>query len=163
MRIEKETLIITDPCYVQGFARPFINESTIYGDWQCMAYKTSREDALKLAKQWDDNYSDFFHEYNFSGLNKEEKEELYAEYKKRKDAWIEKYCWGEFCADSGRVAVYTLTEIKSRSPLFLTWAKKHPWCVTFVPDYSGEVEYVVGDHEDAHIVGANLYTVQSGV
>ena len=163
MMINKETLVITDPCYVKGPARPFINESTIYGDWSCMAYKTSREEAIRLSKEWDEYYNKFFHEYNFTGLSDEKKEECYAEFKKHKDEWIEKYCYGEFCADSGRVAVYTLTEIENNSPEFVEWAKEHPWCVTFVPDYSGSVEYIVGDNKDVHIVGENLYTSQSGV
>ena len=161
--INKETLVITDPLYVKGSAQPLIDEDTIYGDWSCMAYKTSREEAIRLSNEWDAYYNKFFHDYNFTDLSDKEKKKLYADFKKHKKEWIEKYCYGEFCADCGRVAVYTLTEIEKNSPEFVEWAKKHPWCVTFVPDYSGSVDYVVGDEEDANIFGENLSTVQRGL
>ena len=80
----------------------------------------------------------------------------------KKKAFIEANCYGEFCADSGQVAVFdyaTLSETDKE------WIKEHDWCACIVPDYTGEFEYViegVGDNRSAHIVGDGFYTTQSG-
>ena len=47
MKVEGITLVITDPCYIRNSdnATKYIDESTIYGDWSCMCYKGSKEEA----------------------------------------------------------------------------------------------------------------------
>ena len=167
MRINHETLIITDPCYVKsGNNFAIIKESTIYGDWSCMVYKGTKEEVKNLIEQWDEYYFDFFKKYNFSGLEDTEQKKLYSEFKEKKKQWLEEHCYGEFCADSGQVAVYKMSVIEKRCPEFLKWAEEHPWCVCFVPDYSGSVSYIVEETESgektAHIVGDNFYSTQSG-
>lgn len=165
MKVEGITLVITDPCYIKGCGGTrYINEDTIYGDWSCMCYKYDKEEAKKKSKEWDKYYFDLFHKYNFSGLGQDEKKKLYNEFKEKKEKFIEENCYGEFCADSGRVAVYDYNSLNDKDK---DWIEKHPWCACVIPDYTGEFSYVVEDVDSnsngtAHIVGDGFYTVQSG-
>ena len=160
------TLVITDPCYTKCSGRAVINENTIYGDWSCMTYKCKKpSEAIELSKQWDDYYFKFFRDYNFSGKTDEEKKSMSEEFEKKKKEWIKEHCYGEFCADSGRVAVYNLDDILHQNPDFEKWAVEHPWCVTMIPNYTGGVDYEItreGDERSAHICGNGFYTMQSG-
>lgn len=164
MKVKNITLVITDPCYMKNSysATRYIKESTIYGDWSCMCYKGSKEEAKQKSKEWDEFYFDFFHKYNFSGLEKEEKEKLYEEFKNKKEQFISENCYGEFCADGGQVAVYDYNTLVEKDQ---NWIKEHPWCACVIPNYTGEFEYVIegeGQHRSAHIVGDTFYTTQSG-
>lgn len=163
MKVTNTTLVITDPCYIEGTCgRQYISESTIYGDWSCMCYKCSKEEAKKKKVEWDEFYFDFFRKYNFNGLSEEEKKEMYEEFKNKKEKFLRENCYGEFCADSGQVAVYDYKTLDDRDKLFV---KEHPWCACVIPHYSGEFDYVVeneGDERTAHIVGDGFYTTQSG-
>ena len=164
MKVKNITLVITDPCYIKNSysATRYINESTIYGDWSCMCYKGNKNEVKKKTKEWDKFYSDFFYKYNFSGLNKEEKKKLYEDYKNKKKEFIDINCYGEFCADSGRVAVYDYSTLSEEDQ---KWINKHPWCACIIPDYTGEFHYMVekdGEHSSAHIIGDTFYTAQSG-
>lgn len=159
--VKNTTLVITDPCYIKNslFSTRYINERTIYGDWSCMCYKGDKEEAKKKSKEWDEFYLDFFHKYNFSDLNDEEKEKLREDFKNKKEEFINKNCYGEFCADSGRVAVYDYNTLSEEDQ---KWIKEHPWCACIIPDYTGEFHYVVEGDNSAHIVGDTFYTTQSG-
>lgn len=165
MKVKNVTLVITDPCYIKksfSSVTRYINESTIYGDWSCMCYKGNKNEAKKKAKEWDDFYFDFFHKYNFSGLNEEEKKKSYEDYKNKKKKFIDINCYGEFCADSGRVAVYDYSTLSEEDQ---KWIKEHDWCACIIPDYTGEFHYAVeggGDNRSAHIIGDGFYTAQSG-
>lgn len=167
MKVENKTLAITDPCYIatKGVTC-YINESTIYGDWSCMCYKCDKEQAKEKSKEWDKIYFGFFNEYNFTGKTDEEKMEMNKQFKEMKRKFIEENCYGEFCADSGRVAVYdydTLGESAKR------WIEKRPWCACIIPNYTGNISYQVeyqdenDDEGSAHIVGDGFYTTQSGL
>lgn len=158
-KVDKKTLVITDPCYIKHCNHPYLKENTIYGDWSCMCYKCNKDEAKEKVKEWDDFYLDFFHKYNFNGLNKEEKQKLYEEYKQRKDSFLKENCYGEFSADSGRVAVYDYDEMSKEDQ---EWIKEHPWCACIIPEYSGSFEYVVEEDGSAHIDGEGFYTTQSG-
>ena len=165
VKVKDRTLVITDPCYMKNTssARALINESTIYGDWSCMCYKCNKEEAKEKANKWDEEYFNFFNKYNFSGLQGEEKNKLYNEFAKNKEQWIKENCYGEFCADGGRVAVYDYDELDEKDQ---KWVKEHNWCACVIPDYTGEFEYVVegdADSRSAHIVGNGFYTTQSGL
>jgi len=165
MKVKNITLVITDPCYVKNTssARAFINESTIYGDWSCMCYKGGKEEAKKKSEEWDEIYFNFFKTYNFTELDDSERKKLYDEFSAKKKAFIEANCYGEFCADSGRVAVYDYDELDEKDQ---KWIKEHDWCACVIPDYTGEFHYVVegeGDNRSAHIVGDGFYTTQSGL
>lgn len=166
MKVKNITLVITDPCYIKKSlfsVTKYIDERTIYGDWSCMCYKGDKEEAKKKSKEWDKFYFDFFHKYNFSGLNEEEKKKLREDFKIKKKEFIDKNCYGEFCADSGRVAVYDYNTLSEEDQ---KWVNEQPWCACIIPDYTGEFHYVVegeGDNRSAHIVGDTFYTTQSGL
>lgn len=164
MKVEGITLVITDPCYIKkspGVTK-YLDRSTIYGDWTCMCYKGDSEEAKKKSHEWDEYYFNFFKTYNFTGLDETEKKKLYDEFSSKKKEFIKANCYGEFCADSGKVAVFdydTLDESDKK------WIKEHDWCACIVPDYTGEFSYVVegeGINCSAHIVGDGFYTTQSG-
>ena len=163
--VKNRKLVITDPCYMKhtSSAKALINESTIYGDWSCMCYKCNKEEAKEKSNEWDKIYFDFFNTYNFTGLDETEKKKLYDEFSAKKKEFIKTNCYGEFCADSGRVAVYDYDDLNEQDQ---KWIKEHDWCACIVPDYTGEFEYVIegdGDNRSAHIVGNGFYTTQSGV
>lgn len=162
--VKNTTLVITDPCYIKNSftATMYIDEPTIYGDWSCFCYIGDKEKATEISKEWNDVYSKFFHDYNFGGLSETEKEKIYEEYKEKKKEFKEKNTYGEFCSDSGNVAVYDYSTLDEKDK---DWIKTHEWCACIIPDYSGEFEYVVETDDDgyksAHIVGDNFFTSQS--
>lgn len=164
MRVKNITLVITDPCYIKnsGSATKYIDRDTIYGDWSCMCYKGDKEEAKKKSKEWDEYYFNLFKAYNFTGLDEAEKKKLYDEFSAKKKEFIKANCYGEFCADSGQVAVYDYNTLNEKDQ---NWVKEHDWCACIIPDYSGEFSYVVegeGDNRSAHIVGDGFFTAQSG-
>ena len=160
MKVKETTLVITDPCYVKNTssARAFINESTIYGDWTCMCYKCDKEKAKEKSEEWNSIYFDFFKKYN-SETNSDLKETLYQDFYTKKQEFVQKNCYGEFCADSGQVAVYDYDELDEEDK---KWIKEHTWCACIIPNYTGEIKYTIEDRE-AHIVGDDFYTTQSGL
>ena len=189
MKVENKNLLITDPCYLDEFFKegikitPIINEPTIYGDWTCMAYKgTNVEELRKRSEEWELIYFDFFDKVatlsNKNGLGEydDDIQKLLDEFKKKRKEWIDKHCFGEFCSDSGMVAVYIMEDIEEAlrgSSLenifndFYNWySDEDNYCACLIPNYTGEVEYVVegeGDDVSAHIKGDNFYTFQSGI
>lgn len=46
---------------------------------------------------------------------------------------------GHFCADAGLVSVFILDEVRAYNPDIDDWIKKHPWCVTVIKDFTGDV------------------------
>ena len=159
----KGTIIITDPCYiirkenqitkddwiacncgdnmkVLGINH-YICKSTIYGDWSCTTYKV------------DDNPKEIIDNIVEAGKND-------------RDYGVECSDLGEFCADAGLVAVFLLDEVRQYNPDIDTWIASHPWCVTTIKDFDGNVEYYVDENKDAHIYGTgniNFFTTQTGV
>ena len=164
MNVNNKTLVITDPCYIKSHATKYLEKSTIYGDWSCMCYKTTREKAKEKSKEWDKIYFDFFNKYNFTKLKEEEKKNLYDEFIKQKQKFIEENCYGEFCADSGMVAVFDYDSLTKNDKEFVD---THNWCACIIPNYSGKFDYVVETDDEnnkrAHIVGDNFYTTQSAL
>ena len=170
MQVKNVTLVITDPCYIKNnfHAHPMISKSTIYGDWSCFCYKGKKEECQSLIDEWDESYFKFFNEYNFTGKTEEEKAALAKEFEKKREEFVAEHTFGQFCADSGQVAVYNYDDLNEENK---TWVKEHPWCACIIPNYTGNVEYVVEretdekgrSHESAHIVGDNFYTSQSGL
>jgi hypothetical protein len=83
-----------------------------------------------------------------------------------KNKFIEEHTLGEFCADAGKVCVVYLDEVLKFNPYFEEWAKRHPWCVTIIEDFDGDVDYTVGEEMDLHLVGTGnkpFYTAQAGL
>ena len=58
------TIVITDPCYIKQTLSP-MKRNTIYGDWSCMVYPGNMKENKKY-EEWDEYYTNFFHEYNFT-------------------------------------------------------------------------------------------------
>lgn len=171
----KGSIVITDPCYIMkdedwtdGYRMPegftnYICRDTIYGDWSCMTYKGDADTDLPAA--WDQIFFKFFNEYNFAGKTEEEKTAMYEEFSKTKKEWVEKNCYGEFCADAGEVCVVYLDEAIKYNPEFETFIKEHPWCVTVIEDFDGEVEESVED-DSLMLIGTGnkpFFTIQSGL
>lgn len=73
---------------------------------------------------------------------------------------------GKFCADAGLVAVFLLDEVRKYNPDIDKWIKEHPWCVTTIEDFDGNVEYYLDENTDAHIYGIgniNFFTIQTSL
>lgn len=110
-----------------------IVENTIYGDWSCGTYEVD-ENPRELIDR----------------LVKEECE-------------IEATQLGSFCADAGEVAVFLLDEVREYNPDIDNWIAEHPWCVTTIEDFDGNVEYYIDGNGEAHIYGEgniNFFTSQ---
>lgn len=110
-----------------------IVEDTIYGDWSCRTYEVD-ENPRELIDR----------------LGKEECE-------------IEATLLGSFCADAGKVAVFLLDEVREYNPDIDDWIAEHPWCVTTIEDFDGNVEYYIDENREAHIYGEgniNFFTSQ---
>lgn len=44
--------------------------------------------------------------------------------------------------------------------------EKHPWCVTTIKDFDGDIEYYVDEENEAHIIGTgsiNFFTTQTSL
>lgn len=50
---------------------------------------------------------------------------------------------GEFCADSGMVGVFNLEEVLMYNPDFKKFIEEHPWCVTVIENFNGNVEFEI--------------------
>ena len=46
---------------------------------------------------------------------------------------------GQFCADAGEVSVFSLKEIRAYNPNIDKWIEEHSWCVTKIPNFTGDV------------------------
>lgn len=181
----KGTIIITDPCYLdQGMDQnlweasdygedlsvfgcsQWICRDTLYGDWSCTTYQTNPEKFAEFLKKANDLYSKLDNckptDLNFETL----KDYIYMQVDKLADQYGEAPVLGRFCADAGMVCVVYLDEILKVNPNFAAWAKEHPWCVTIIKDFDGEVRYEIDDINEAHIAGRGnieFYTTQTGL
>lgn len=166
----KGTIIITDPCYIirakhhgttpiteddweacdygQNMEalgiKHCICESTLYGDWGCTTYKVD-SDPVEIIDNVAEAYAKGDYEMDFSSK-------------------ISKI--GDFCADAGLVAVFLLDEVRKYNPDIDKWIKGHPWCVTTIEDFDGNVEYYIDENSEAPIYGTgniNFFTTQTSL
>lgn len=146
---------------VLGFTN-YISEETLYGDWGCTTYQISG------------NPKEHLNEINkiYYLLNEEEDENgsdtaLFKEYKKRlNNITKDLKDIGSFCADAGMVAVFLLDEVLKYNPDFDKWIEDHPWCVTTIENFDGDVEYYVDRYLEAHIIGTgniDFFTTQTSL
>lgn len=191
----KGTIVITDPCYIMRAdhhgttplteddwdtcdygssmealgINNYITENTIYGDWSCTTYATENpqkavDDLAEIAKYFNDKYEEYG---GYKVTTDEQYEEICKECDAKQDALnLEVENIGHFCADAGLVSVFLLDEVLAYNPDFLQWAEGHPWCVTMIKDFDGNVEYYVDEAGDAHIIGTgstNFFTTQTGL
>ena len=56
---------------------------------------------------------------------------------------------GEFCADTGKVAVFLLDEVLKYNPDFKLHVT-HPWTTTLIKDFDGEVHFEIIETEGIH-------------
>lgn len=171
----KGNIVITDPCYIvkdkdwtgdycmpEGFT-DYICRNTICGDWCCVTYKGTPD--TNLPTQWDEFYSNLKRVYNTPGMSIENKKKLNEVYNSFKQTWLSENCYGEFSADVGEVCVVYLDEAIKYNPEFETFIKEHPWCVTVIEDFNGEVEEDVKNNSLMLIGTGNkpFFTIHSGL
>lgn len=182
----KGTIVITDPCYLDadmgqdlweasGYGddlsvfgcSQWICKDTIYGNWSCTTYKGNSEEISKVVDEiisleteldeLNDNALGYDAAYGITS------KKLHSLYNTMQEKFPK---LGRFCADAGMVCVVYLDEILKVNPAFKQFAQEHPWCVTIIPDFDGDIEYEVDDNTDAHIVGKgniDFYTLQTGL
>ena len=124
----------------------YISENTLYGDWGCTTYTSKNP-------KGDIDYISDYYQNNDDG---EGPSVLLGECKDL----------GSFCADAGMVGVFLLDEVLKYNPDFKTWIDEHPWCVTTIPDFDGDVEYYIDSSNEAHIIGngnINFMTLQTSL
>lgn len=178
----KGDIIITDPCYIIkdnedndwkkcGYGECMealgiehcISESTIYGDWSCTTWSTPRKDVevqLEELNKLCENAWRAKEEYERDSVQSK----IYDD--KMANTTMDMKKLGAFCADAGMVAVFLLEEVMIYNPDFSKWIEDHPWCVTVIPNFDGDVQYHIDNSGDAHIIGKgniNFFTTQSGL
>lgn len=135
----KGTIIITDPCYV------IREENELTGDdWCACEYGDNME---KLGIK---NYLTSDTEYGDWGC---------TTYKDNGDEI------GEFCADAGLVSVFLLDEVREYNPNIDEWIETHPWCVTTIKNFDGDVD-ITHRNDEVSVVGkgnVNFFTSQTSL
>nr|DAT77760.1 MAG TPA: hypothetical protein [Caudoviricetes sp.] len=145
-----------------GFSS-FISEPTIYGDWSCTTWSTPRKDVevqLEELNKLSETAWKAIEEYGRDSVQSK----IYDD--KMADATVDMKKLGVFCADAGMVAVFLLEEVLIYNPDFSKWIEEHPWCVTVIPDFDGDIQYHIDEDGDAHIIGKgniNFLTSQTGL
>lgn len=166
----KGTILITDPCYIirdkhHGTTpiteddwkachcgrnmkvlgiKNYICESTLYGDWGCTTYKVDIG-PVEIISSIAESYA-----------GKDDEMDLPFKISKI----------GNFCSDAGLVAVFLLDEVRKYNLDIDKWIKEHPWCVTTIEDFDGNVEYYIDNNSKAHICGTgniNFFTTQTSL
>ena len=74
---------------------------------------------------------------------------------------------GKFCADSGMVCFGPLENVLKINPDFTNWVNEHSWCVTIIPNFTGNISffeyrgdmYVIAEST----IGNNYFTKQTGL
>ena len=188
----KGTIIITDPCYIMRAKHhgttpiteddwracdcgqnmevlginTYIVRDTIYGDWSCITYKTNNpkkaiDDLAAIIKYFNNKYEEYG---GHKGITSEKYASLCKECNDKYRALnLETENIGRFCADTGLVAVFLLDEVRKYNPDIDKWITEHPWCVTTIEDFDGNVEYYIDGNGEAHIYGEgniNFFTSQ---
>lgn len=153
-------ILITDPCYiikkVQKTNYPTImdylsyEDITKYSDYDGYDSKqraNEREQYYKACNKWEEENDDWAKsDYGFNcgclGINNYiTNDTLYGDwsctvYDKNTEEIL-----GEFCADAGLVSVFLLDEVRAYNPDIDNWIKDHPWCVTVIKNFSGDVSF----------------------
>lgn len=135
----KGDIIITDPCYIMKCDE----------DWDKCKYGSYMNGLrIKNYMSRDTIYGD----WSCTTYNSDTNEEL-----------------GEFCADSGLVAVFLLDEVLKYNPDF-DWYKERSWTTTLIKDFDGDIQFEVTTDDDGwqslSVVGRgniNFETHQTGL
>lgn len=195
MKFENKTIIITDPSYIiKGYKEfmpnwfewdgleevspytPFIK----YTKEQLKAYESYKKALDEYYAKYDDwkkcNYGDNIEVLGITHYIC--KDTIYGDWSCTTYNSDTNEVLGHFCADTGIVAVFDLEEVLEYNPNFNKWIEEHSWCVTKIPNFTGEVSIEVvdisnqessnGDFEDkeVRVIGKgniNFYTTQTGL
>ena len=164
MEVKNETIVITDPCYIVKDAEDYSKELGIaisaldekYDDWRKCDYGYHME-ALGL--------KNFISESTIYGdwtctTFKVKGNPIKAIHKRLSEKL------GTFCADSGEVGVFLLSELEKYNP---NWNNEKEFTRTIIPNFTGTVNYYVDNSSidpTAHIIGTgniNFVTIQTGL
>lgn len=141
----------------------YISEPTIYGDWSCQTWETSRNDIETQIDELNSLCNRAFSAIKQYGVDSVQNEVYSRKFMEYLD---ELNKLGGFCADAGMVAVFLLDEVLKYNPDFSKWIEEHPGCVTVIHDFDGDVQYYVDKDNGAHIIGRgniNFFTSQTGL
>lgn len=156
----KGDIIITDPCYI-------IKDDSAdwrkcdYGDWSCSTWSTPRKDVTAQLEELNT-----LRKVRWELIKKYGEDSVQAKiyYDKIANASLNTEKIGDFCADSGMVAVFLLDEVLKYNPDF-DFHINREWTTTLIKDFDGEVDYYVDNEDNAHIIGVgniNFFTTQTG-
>lgn len=112
MKIINKDIIITDPCYI-------IVNSNKTDDWKKCNYGYSME-VLGIEHYLTNNANG---EWTCITLEKDTNKKL-----------------GNFCSDYNLVSVFILDEVRNYNSNIDKWIKSHLWCVTKIPNFTGEIK-----------------------
>lgn len=135
----KGSIIITDPCYL-------VADDINTDDWSTCEYGENMEklgiSPTHLVA------STIYGDWSCTTYNTDTNEAI-----------------GEFCADAGLVGVFLLDDILKYNPEF-NYHTERPWTTTLIEDFDGDVEIVIENNEDVHVVGTgniNFRAFQTGL
>lgn len=147
---------------VLGFNN-YISKSTIYGDWGCTTWSTPHKNVTAQLEELctlQKKQYELRKQYGKDSVQSK----IYDD--KIFNTTVDLKNIGEFCADSGMVAVFLLDEILKYNPNFDHYINKL-WTTTLIKDFDGEVEYYIDEIQgNAHIIGTgnvNFFTTQTGL
>ena len=178
-------IIITDPCYIEKeidetkkpkwsdfFDYKSMKEYPDYdGKTSKLFSKHSKEydDAYKIWKKEHPSLCDLTYDYEdfrpLGFLNTISHSTLYGDWDCITFNSDTKEPIGEFCADSGMVAVFSLDEVLKYNPDFDYHINK-PWTTTWIKNFKGDVCFKILDEETIIVKGIgniNFETKQTGL
>lgn len=151
MQVKNKTIIITDPCYIvkKNYEKnpnpaPYTKEAISSPNY---------EEIRKTYYDWEKEHDDWQKcEYgdNMEALNINNyicRNTIYGDWSCTTYNSNTKEVIGEFCADAGLVAVFELDEVRAYNSEIDKWIEKHPWCVTVIKNFTGEVHFEVVHHQ----------------
>jgi len=161
-----EDIIITDPCYVgkhNPYERPTSESYGIDGNKPFVDYtdedrknseRYNNDPYFKWEKENDDwEKSNYGKNMEVLGIkNYLTHDTIYGDWSCTTYDSDTKEAIGKFCADAGLVGVFSLNEVRAYNPDIDKWVEEHKWCVTKIPNFTGEVsinvEHIEGVYED---------------
>lgn len=167
--LENKTILITDPCYcikekdtwnIPG--RPNTKDYNIITDRKNLILSeiiTNHKERRRYdadMKEWED-----LHCKEIPDISLINNSTLYGDWSCTVYNPITKQELGQFCADSGSVAIFDYEEVLKQNPEFDKWINEHPRCATKIENFTGHVwmeikKYVCDDGEldyQVHVVG----------
>lgn len=160
MKVKNKTIIITDPCYILNKhedKKPKwedypelanMSPGTKFSDYtpeQTIAYKKYSKAYDEFCAKYDDWRKCSYGE-NMGALgitNYICRDTIYGDWSCSTYNTDTKERIGGFCADAGLVAVFELDEVRAYNPDIDKWIENHPWCVTVIKNFTGDINFEV--------------------